>query len=177
MISNRSNIIDSIDQLPVSDAVIIFGAHVTEDGEVTPLLKERLDAGKAIVTAGKSKKIVVSNTENAANIMAQYLQKEGVEASLIEIDTQAVKTTDTCSYEKKQHTENRSVIFVSQGFHLPRLLFQCQKIGIQGIAFPAEVLHTIDSSEYSFITKVTTRASRYLREAGLTWLAVLNIYK
>lgn len=176
MLEGQSNIIDSIDELPEAEVAIIFGTQVSES-EVFPLLKERLDAGKKLLEMKKVKKLVVSNTEDAANIMAQYLIKEGVEEDLIEIDIQAEKTPDTCKYEMNEHPEKREIIFISQGFHLSRLLFQCKKVGVEGIAFPAETLRTINSSEYSIFTKISTRTFRYTREAGLTWLAVLNIYK
>jgi SanA protein len=174
-LSSRSSIISSIDQLPDSDAVIIFGTLVKESGEVTPLLKERLEAGRAILNAGKSKTIIVSNTKAAAHVMAKYLLQAGVPPHLIEVDTLADKTPDTCLYEKNTHTSARKVIFVSQGFHLPRLLFQCKKLCVNGTAFPAEALNT-DRNDYPLFTKATVRTSRYTREAGLTWLAVLGIY-
>jgi len=177
VLSGRPNIIASLDNLPVSDAVLIFGAHITENNKVTPLLKERLDAGKAILETGKSKKIVVSNTENAAKVMAKYLKDQGILPELIEIDIQADKTLDTCMYEKNQYGEERKVIFVSQRYHLPRIIYQCKNAGIKGVAFPAELSGTIDRSQYSLLTKIQTRTSRYFREAGLTWSAFLNIYK
>jgi len=175
-LSGRSNIVSSIDQLSNSDAVIIFGTLVNESGDISPLLKERLDAGKAVLEEGKAKSIVVSNTEAAANVMADYLFTSGIDRNLVEIDIQADKTPDTCSYEKEIYPESRELIFVSQGFHLPRLLYQCNKLTVEGIAFPAEALSTIDRSEYSFLTKFRVRTTRYIREAGLAWLAFLNIY-
>ena len=53
----ESNIISSINRLPDSDVTIIFGTLVNDGGDVTPLLKERLEAGKAILESGKSKKM------------------------------------------------------------------------------------------------------------------------
>lgn len=177
MLRGQANIVNSIDQLPDSDAVIIFGAHITKENEATPLLKERLDGGKVIMETGKAKKIVVSNTKDAANVMAKYLVDKGISSDLIEIDAQADKTPDTCKYEINKHPEKRKLIFVSQGFHLPRLLFQCKKEGVEGIGFSAETLGIIDRSQYPFFARIYTRAVRYAREAGLTWLAFLNIYK
>lgn len=173
---SRLSTVDTLKQLPRADAVIVFGAHITEDGEVTPLLKERLEAGIAIVEAYKANTIVVSNTERAARVMAQYLENRGIPARHIETDISAETTPDTCIYEKQQHPEGRELIFVSQGFHLPRLLLQCEKVGVQGTAFPAEMVLSIDRSQYSFLTVLSTRMSRYTREAGLTWLIIFDIY-
>lgn len=176
LFSSQSHIISSIAELPDSDSVIIFGTLVNEFGEITPLLRERLEAGKRIFEEEKSKTIVVSNTHEASSVMARYLHEQGIPESLIEIDTQANKTPDTCAYEKQKHFESRKIIFVSQKFHLPRLLYQCSKLNVRGVAFPVENLNTTDRSEYSLLTKIFVRTSRYTREAGLTWLAFLGIY-
>lgn len=177
VIGARDQMVKSIDQLPVSDAVIVFGAHITEQNEVTPVLQERLEAGKRVFVEQKAKRVVVSNTAEAANVMANYLERQELSADVIEIDLHAVKTTDTCVFEKQQHPEGRSVIFVSQRFHLYRILYQCKKHGVTGIGFPAESVPSIDRSQYSWFTKATTRSERYIREAGLSWLSVLGLYK
>lgn len=176
LIMSQYNTFHSINDLPDSDAIIIFGAHITDNQEVSPLLKERLDAGTAIFNEGKIKTIVVSNTEKAAQVMAEYLEDQGIPPKSIEIDTQAVATPDTCTYEIEQHPEKRKLILISQGFHLPRLLYQCSKIGVNGIAFPAESIESIDRSQYSLYTIISTRTNRYLREAALTWLSIVGIY-
>lgn len=176
VLMGQPNIVSSVYGLPDSDAVIIFGTLVNDGGEITPLLRERLEAGIAIFQAGKSRKIVVSNTENAAKIMAKYLYENGIPADVVEIDTQAEKTTDTCEHELEKHSGKRRVLFVSQGFHLFRLLYQCNTIGVHGIAFRAEALDTISHSQESLLTVFFVRTGRYIREAGLTWLAFLHIY-
>ena len=177
MFITNSDIKREISDLPESDAVIIFGTVVNDKGDVSPLLKERLEAGKAVYESGKAKKIVVSNTEAAAKVMAVYLISKGIYSDFIEQDIQAEKTSDTCEYEKATFPKNRKLIFVSQGFHLPRLLYQCDFLGVEGTAYPAENLPTIDRSKYSFLTKARVRAIRYFREAGLIWLAFLNHIK
>lgn len=177
-LTTEHKIIRNINQLPKSDAIIIFGT-VVRNNQVSPLLKERLEAGKEIYNFNRKStpKIVVSNEGFTTDTMAEYLHKENIPSNFIELDTQAAKTPDTCRYEKQQYPNNRKVIFVSQGFHLPRLIYQCKKVGVEGIAFPAENVNITKQSEYPFFTKVTVKTKRHFREAGLTWLAVLNIYK
>lgn len=174
-LQNKSKIIKNIDQLPKSDTAIVFGT-VVRNNQISPLLEERLVAGKEILINQKSSKITLSNTENATQAMKDYYENK-ISLDSIELDIQAEKTPDTCRYEKQQYPNGRKVIFISQSFHLPRLIYQCKKLGVEGAAFPAENVSIIDRSQYSFFTKITTRVKRYFREAGLTWLAVLNIYK
>lgn len=158
----------SVDRLPESDAVLVFGTLVGKDLSVSPLLKERLDTGIEILRRGRSKKIVVSNMETASGVMARYLYENGIDPDLVEIDPLADDTPDTCRFERRNHPENRRVIFVSQGFHLPRVLYQCRKTGVEGTAFAAEKLHIEGRREYPLTTRISTRIYRYTREAGLT---------
>lgn len=173
----QSLTISTVENLPRSDVAVVFGTLVNDRGDISPLLKERLDAGKAIFAGGRGHQIVVSNTSDAAHYMSDYLEKNGIPPTRIEIDTMAETTLDTCRYEKKKHNESRYLIFVSQGFHLPRILFQCKRLGIDGVAFPAESLEVTDRPQYSWWTKFSVRTKRYVRESGLIWLSLLNIYK
>lgn len=169
----QEKIIKNIDQLPTSDVVFLLGTVVNASGDISPLLKERLEAGKRIYEEEKAQKIVVSNTENAAQVMAKYFIDAGIAEEAIEVDINAVTTLDSCRYESEK---NRSVIFISQTFHLARLLYQCAGEGIDGLAFAPEGLDIIDRSAYTIGTKVQVRVKRYLREAGLTWFVLLGIY-
>ena len=143
---------------------------------MSPLLKERLDASISVYKHKKVNKIVVSNTKYAAKVMSQYLQNSSISSKSILMDIHAEKTTDTCKYEKKNYNASRKLIFISQGYHLPRIAYQCKKIGISATLFPAETIHKNRKSFFASWDVFTTRIKRYLREAGLTWLALLNIY-
>lgn len=110
-LTTEHKIIRNINQLPESNAVIVFGT-VVRNNEVSPLLKERLEAGKEIYRFNREQfestpKIVVSNKGVATNTMTEYLHKKNIPLKFIEIDTQAEKTPDTCRYEKQQHPNNR----------------------------------------------------------------------
>ena len=172
----KSNPRERLEALPLSDAIIIFGTLV-RDGTVSPLLKERLDAGIAIYIKGKAYQIVVSNRKKASLVMQQYLVKNGIPPSAIALDTTAEKTPDTCRYEKRIHPEQRKLIFVSQGYHLARIRYQCKKLDVTAITFPAENIREHRALLFSSFNVFTIRTKRYFREAGLTWLAFWGIYK
>ena len=167
---------EKIEKLPSSDAVIIFGTLV-RNGQVSPLLKERLDAAIAIYFSKKAKRIVVSNRSKASLIMKQYLVNHGIPKNKIDIDAQAERTPDTCRYERRHHPQPRRLIFVSQGYHLARISYQCHKIGVDAITYPAENIRNKRASLFESFDIFSTRIQRYAREAGLTWLAFLSFYK
>lgn len=171
------SIAGSIDELPESDAVIVFGTLVNDSNTVSPLLRERLEAGIRIIEKGRAKKIVVSNMRTASEVMARYLYSRNINPEIVEIDNEADDTPDTCRFERKKHGSARKVILLSQGFHLPRLIYQCGKTGITGTAYPAEKNRITTTERDSLMTRIYVRSIRYIREAGLTWLAVLGIYR
>lgn len=46
------------DTAPESDAIIVLGAYVQPDGQVSEMLRDRLEMGYALYTAGKAPKIL-----------------------------------------------------------------------------------------------------------------------
>ena len=170
-----SRIISDLHVLPSVDAALVFGANLSRDGGLTPLLRERVEAGRRLWVAGKASRLVISNTAHAAGVMRAYLIDAGLPGEIIEMDLLANRTPDTCHAERKAN--KRTVVFLSQGFHLPRLLLQCHYAGVQGIAFPVERLGIIDRTKTPLLKRYFIRGKRYSREAALTWLAVLGIYR
>lgn len=174
--SSESDFIFDFDTVEQKDFGIILGAHVLETGEPTQLLQGRLEAGAKLWRAGIVKRLVVSNTEEAALIMADYLYELDIPRSHVIIDRTAQITTDSCNLEIHPEYKNASVVYISQKFHLPRTLFQCAKLGLAGSGYPAELSDSIDRSNTLILTKITIRSKRYLRESALTWLSILNLY-
>ncbi|MEE9351802.1 MAG: YdcF family protein [Thiotrichaceae bacterium] len=166
---------DDISQLDQSDAVIIFGTLV-RNGHISDLLKQRLDTGIAILKQGKANTIVVSNTPKASQAMKTYLLNQGIPESLIEMDVTAERTPDSCRYEKSQHPKSRRLIFVSQNYHLARIVYQCRRLKVSGVAFPADAIQIVNAPKLSMIRKVVIRTQRHIRESVLLWLSVLHIY-
>jgi vancomycin permeability regulator SanA len=165
----------SINQLPKVNTVIVFGTLV-KDAKVSALLKERLDASMEIYKAEKAKEIVLSNTKEAVEVMKEYLVKKGIPQNDIKLDTTAVNTLDTCKNERKLFPHHRSRIFVSQGYHLARISYQCQKIGVKALLFPAELVQKKRATLFSSWEVFSVRITRYFREAGLTFLSLVGVY-
>ena len=157
-----------------ADAALIFGALV-RNGQISPLHAERLDTGVALFNGGKVEKLVVSNAPKAAAIMAEYLRDRGIPDIAIEIDPNALKTPHTCANEIEGQT-GRSVILISQRFHLPRIAYQCRKLGLQGQYVEAGKPHEEVSSIRAPIGVVKIRAMRFMREAALVWVSLVGAY-
>lgn len=168
---------ESVDLGSVSeaDAAIVFGA-IVRNGGISPLHEERLLSAKQLYDNNKIKIVVVSNSSRAAGIMSDYLVGQGVPEEAIEIDGRAEKTSETCVNEKAKGLE-RSVVLISQSFHLPRIAYHCAKAGITGQFFAAEKFHSGPRVDVPIWTKVRVRGLRYLREAALTWSVLIGAYE
>jgi vancomycin permeability regulator SanA len=173
----QSQILTSPEALQKKDAALIFGANLNSKQKPSPILQERLGAGEIIWKEGKTEILVASNAPRAAQVMFQELETAGIPEKQIELDPQALSTPDTCRAEIKKFSSRREVVFVSQRYHLPRIIYHCQKLGLKGVGLAADELEVIDRSHYSWWTKFTTRTRRYSREALLTWLVVLDLYR
>lgn len=164
-----------LEHLEAADAAIVFGAIVRQ-GRISPLHQERLDTAIMVRDGDKAPVIVVSNAPVAAGVMAQYLLDNGVPPAAIEIDPTAETTPETCVAEAAR-SRMRDVILISQRYHLPRLAFQCRKLGVSGQLLPAETALHPSRESTALATKVRVRTHRYVREAVLTWGAVLGVYR
>jgi len=146
---------------------LVFGTVVSQE-KINPLLKERLEMGILLYETGKIKKIVVSNTPESSLVMQNYLLGKAVPESDIIVDETAVITRDSCNTNLIT-SETGSVLFISQSFHLPRILYECQKQGVEGLAVPAEYVGVIDRSNTTLYDIVTIRMKRYIREIVILW--------
>ncbi|MEP3346923.1 MAG: YdcF family protein [Litoreibacter sp.] len=154
-----------------ANVALIFGA-VVRNGTISPLHQERLDAGIALFRTGTVARLVVSNTPAAAEAMRKYLNTQGIPAQAIELDTQAVRSPDTCSFEAGIGA-GRSVLLISQRFHLPRLALHCRRYALH----PQYVMADSPTrAPNSLSTKVRVRTGRFIRETMLIWGTLLRIY-
>ena len=161
----------SAETAPVTERAIVFGALV-RDGRISDLHRERLLTGEALLAGGKVRTVVLSNTPDAAAAMQGFLLERGVAPDQIEIDDTAETTGDSCRREASLNSGG-AVLLVSQSYHLPRVHLMCRWAGLTGYAVAAAKL---DEPKLS-LSVLMLRAQRHVREAGLTWLVLLRLYR
>ncbi len=155
-----------------ADTAIIFGA-IVRDGNISPLHRERLEAGLALLQQDIAQTITVSNTQKAATIMSIWLSERGVLPQKIAVDGSAVTTSDTCR-AVKGYTPGGGYILVSQRFHLPRIALQCRASGITGQYLAADNANTPERATATLWTKLRIRSYRHTREAFLVWSVLIG---
>jgi vancomycin permeability regulator SanA len=126
------------DEVSKSDAVLILGNKVNEDGSLSLRLKSRVDKGYDIYCQGLAEKIVVSGGKGKEGIpegsaMKEYLVRKGAEPKDILIDNYGINTYWSARNYKEiaECYEFNSVIVVSQYHHISRskMIFNKLKVG------------------------------------------------
>jgi SanA protein len=74
---------------------------------------------------------------NEPGVMANYAISQGVPESDIVLDYAGRRTYDTC-YRAKAIFGLESVIITTQKYHLPRMVFLCEQLGLNASGIPVK---------------------------------------
>lgn len=137
------------DSVPEADAVLILGARVHSDGNVSLMLNDRLTTGYELFEKGKAPKIIVSGDHgrkeyDEVNAMKSFLKEKSVPPEDIFMDHAGFSTYESL-YRARDIFQVRKVIIVTQEFHLTRALFIARELGLEayGVAADKHIYHTV----------------------------------
>ncbi|QWX82991.1 YdcF family protein [Cellulophaga sp. HaHaR_3_176] len=123
------------------DIAVILGNKVNEDGTLSVRLEKRLECGLNLYQNGQVKKIFVSGGLGKEGFyegdkMKEYLIKKNVPDSLIIVDNYGNNTLATVNntIKVKDSLNFKSIIAVSQYFHLTRTKMLFKKQGFKNIS-------------------------------------------
>lgn len=124
-----------------SDLIVVLGSKVHENGEPAKRLKYRLDKGAELFQQGMANAIIVSGGigkegHDEAAVMAAYLIQKGIPPTAIIQDNQGLTTyasAQNCR-DIMQAQQAKSIIIVSQYFHLLRSSIAFKRIGIAQVS-------------------------------------------
>ncbi|MBE6649214.1 MAG: YdcF family protein [Ruminococcaceae bacterium] len=125
---------DSIPEVK-KDYAIVPGAGLTKEGKPSCVLSDRLDGAIILFEKGLVDKILVSGDHRGESYseteaMLQYLVSKNVPEDKILRDNEGFSTFETVLNIIKYHGV-RSAYFLSQGFHLPRLIYTARKMKME----------------------------------------------
>ena len=127
------------DNMTPADAIIVLGAYVRQDGQLSTMLRERLDTGIELYQEGLANKLLMSGDHgrveyNEVRAMKDYAIDKGIPSEDIFMDHAGFSTYETM-YRAKEIFEIDSAIVVTQEYHLPRALYNAKvmKIEAQGV--------------------------------------------
>ncbi|MCQ8277557.1 YdcF family protein [Acetobacteraceae bacterium KSS8] len=123
-----------------SDTAIVLGNAVFRNGTPSPRLQARLDEALALFRHGVVRRILVSgaverwNGMDEAQVMARYLERNGVPANAILQDPHGTNTQMTARDARALLGPDESVVAVSQWFHLPRTMLSLRAYGFRHVS-------------------------------------------
>lgn len=132
-----------LEDAPMADVALVFGARVSEEGDVSWPLRWRLEAAGNLYKKGLVRRILVSGDNrrrsyNEPLVMKRWLVDYGVPEDRIACDFAGRRTLDSCARAARLWGIRDSVILVSQSYHLPRALFLAESWGMDAVAVSAD---------------------------------------
>ncbi|MCK9578329.1 YdcF family protein [bacterium] len=129
-----------INDVKNSQVVLILGAAVKPNKEMSDVFRDRVDTAIELYNRKKASKIIVSGDHgkkyyDEVNVAKKYILEKGVSPDDIFLDHAGFDTYDSI-YRAKYIFEAASIIVVTQDFHLPRAIFIGRRLGhnIQGFS-------------------------------------------
>jgi uncharacterized SAM-binding protein YcdF (DUF218 family) len=132
------------DEAHVADAIVVLGA-AQYNGRPSKVFKARLDHALSLYQKGYAKSIITTGSYgpdpnySEAHVGMEYLTKNGVDAADIITEQASVTTHDSIRHVTLQAQSKawKSVLVVSDGFHLFRLKKMFADEGIIAYTSPA----------------------------------------
>ncbi len=130
-------------EVPVHRVAIVFGAGLWRNGTPTPVLVDRVTTAADLYLSGKVEKLLVSGDNrfveyNEPEAMRQLALELGVPSEAIVRDYAGRRTYDTC-YRAKAIFGVDQAILVTQSFHMPRALYECNHLGVESVGVTSDL--------------------------------------
>lgn len=121
---------------------LVLGAGVFPDGTPTPYLQNRIETATEMYRQGKTDTLLMSGDNSSDHYnepvaMARYAESIGIPRKAIVLDYAGLSTYDSC-YRAQAIFGVEKMYVVTQGYHLPRAVFNCRNLGIDTIGVAAQ---------------------------------------
>ena len=128
---------------PRPRVAVVFGASVYGNGELSPILEDRVATAIDLYRLRKVDKILVSGDNRQKNYnepkaMQEYLVTHAVAPKDVLVDYEGRSTYETCLRAKETFKLDRAVL-VSQGFHLSRALYIANHLGLDSVGMAGDL--------------------------------------
>lgn len=127
-------IYESIEEIPAKDMALVLGA-AAYPSRLSDVLKDRVDTAIELYEDKKVGTLLMSGSENEVQAMKAYALENGVPEEVVAEDSNGLNTMASVQNASKL---NKSLIIVTQAFHLPRALFIANVQGLDAIGMVAD---------------------------------------
>lgn len=137
--STKDQTYHNINEVPQAYTVIVLGASVRSNGDLSTMLEDRVSSALSLYRAGKVSRFLLSGDNgtksyNEPKAMQLYLINQGVPEEDIFLDYAGFDTYDSM-YRASSVFNVKEAIVVTQKFHLPRALFIANRLGLDYYGF------------------------------------------
>lgn len=138
-----------------TDAILVLGARVWDNGSPSGVLEDRLDTGISAYQAGVSDRLLMSGDHgqddyDEVNAMKDYALEQGIPSENIFMDHAGFSTYESV-YRARDIFQVKTVLIVTQEYHLYRALYIARALGLNAYGVAA------DRSVYSGIVGFEAR--------------------
>lgn len=162
-------------ELPELRQACVMGARVYGPGAPSPVASQRVAAAAVLSQAQPNLRIVVSGHEPAnheATELASALVAAGVPAERVTVDPHGNSTLANV----RALDGAGPVVFVTQGYHLPRTLWMARQEGLDAWGLAAERVAPTDPG-VGRLAATRIRTQRHLREGVLALMHLVGAYE
>lgn len=152
--SSSGKIFRDVEKIPEKMVALVLGAGIKKNGDLSDILRDRLDSALELFAARKIRRIIVSGDNSRENYdetdaMRDYLLESGIPPRAIFTDYAGFDTFDSI-FRAREIFEVNEAILVSQEFHLPRAIFLAEKLGIDAVGFSANLQEYLNAKRMQF---------------------------
>lgn len=117
-----------------TDAILVLGARVWDNGQPSGILKDRINTGVDLYQSGASNRLLMSGDHgqdeyDEVNAMKDYAIEQGVAPNVIFMDHAGFSTYESL-YRARDIFQIKTVVIVTQKYHLYRTLYIARALGL-----------------------------------------------
>ena len=171
--SYDEKICGSVNEISCYNLIVLFGARVYSNGDLSPVVRQRADAACILFQKKNAVILVSGNGKHEVDSISNYLVLKNIPYEFIKKDYSGCDTHDTLRTLEKY--KNEKMTAVSQLFHLYRIIDMARDHGFDVSGFAADMAVPYEEN-ISLREKLCIRAERRFRNALLFWLYRLKVY-
>jgi vancomycin permeability regulator SanA len=165
--SVQERLFANVSDVPVAPVGLVLGASVRPNKQPSPVLQDRIDVGVLLLRAGRVQKLLLSGDNrdthyNEVAAMHRAAMSLGATQQELVLDNAGWRTYDSC-YRAREIYGLKSLVVITQRFHLSRAVYICKKLGLDAYGLAA------DGPTYAPPLKLQ------LRELGAWALALIDV--